>query len=55
MPFELVNPQGLERPIGYAHVAKVSEGRSFTSPARHLLMNMVKLWVRAILSSSSLQ
>jgi hypothetical protein len=26
MPFELVNPQGLERPIGYAHVAKVSEG-----------------------------
>jgi enamine deaminase RidA (YjgF/YER057c/UK114 family) len=26
MPFELVNPKGLERPIGYAHVAKVSGG-----------------------------
>jgi enamine deaminase RidA (YjgF/YER057c/UK114 family) len=27
MPFELVNPKGLERPIGYAHVAKVSGGK----------------------------
>jgi enamine deaminase RidA (YjgF/YER057c/UK114 family) len=26
MPFELVNPKGLERPVGYAHVAKVSGG-----------------------------
>jgi enamine deaminase RidA (YjgF/YER057c/UK114 family) len=27
MPFELMNPQGLERPVGYAHVAKVSGGK----------------------------
>jgi enamine deaminase RidA (YjgF/YER057c/UK114 family) len=27
MPFELVNPKGLERPVGYAHVAKVSGGK----------------------------
>jgi|SRR5918992_4690763 enamine deaminase RidA (YjgF/YER057c/UK114 family) len=27
MPFELLNPQGLERPVGYAHVAKVSGGK----------------------------
>jgi enamine deaminase RidA (YjgF/YER057c/UK114 family) len=26
MPFELLNPQGLEPPIGYAHVAKVTGG-----------------------------
>jgi enamine deaminase RidA (YjgF/YER057c/UK114 family) len=26
MPFELLNPKGLERPVGYAHVAKVSGG-----------------------------
>jgi enamine deaminase RidA (YjgF/YER057c/UK114 family) len=26
MPFELVNPKGLERPVGYAHVAKVNGG-----------------------------
>jgi enamine deaminase RidA (YjgF/YER057c/UK114 family) len=26
MPFELVNPKGLERPVGYAQVAKVSGG-----------------------------
>ena len=26
MPFELVNPKGLERPVGYTHVAKVSGG-----------------------------
>jgi enamine deaminase RidA (YjgF/YER057c/UK114 family) len=26
MPFELINPAGLERPIGYAHVVKVSGG-----------------------------
>ncbi len=26
MPFELINPAGLERPVGYAHVAKVSGG-----------------------------
>jgi enamine deaminase RidA (YjgF/YER057c/UK114 family) len=26
MPFELLNPKGLERPIGYAHVAKVTGG-----------------------------
>jgi enamine deaminase RidA (YjgF/YER057c/UK114 family) len=26
MPFELINPPGLERPVGYAHVAKVSGG-----------------------------
>jgi hypothetical protein len=23
MPFELLNPGGLERPVGYTHVAKV--------------------------------
>jgi enamine deaminase RidA (YjgF/YER057c/UK114 family) len=26
MPFELINPAGLERPVGYAHVAKISGG-----------------------------
>jgi len=26
MPFELLNPQGLEPPVGYAHIAKVSGG-----------------------------
>jgi enamine deaminase RidA (YjgF/YER057c/UK114 family) len=26
MPFELINPQGLERPVGYSHIAKVSGG-----------------------------
>ena len=27
MPFDLLNPEGLERPVGYAHVAKVSGGK----------------------------
>jgi enamine deaminase RidA (YjgF/YER057c/UK114 family) len=27
MAFELLNPSGLERPVGYAHVAKVTSGR----------------------------
>ena len=27
MPFELMNPENLERPIGYAHVAKVTGGK----------------------------
>lgn len=26
MPFELINPTGLEAPLGYAHVAKISGG-----------------------------
>jgi len=26
MPFELINPEGLESPIGYAHVAKITGG-----------------------------
>lgn len=26
MPFELVNPKGLERPVGYTHVARVTGG-----------------------------
>ena len=26
MPFELFNPQGLEPPIGYAHIAKITGG-----------------------------
>ena len=26
MPFELLNPKGLERPVGYAHVAKITGG-----------------------------
>lgn len=26
MPFELLNPQGLEPPVGYAHVARVTGG-----------------------------
>jgi len=26
MPFELLNPVGLERPVGYSHVAKVAHG-----------------------------
>jgi len=27
MAFELLNPAGLERPVGYAHVAKISSGK----------------------------
>jgi enamine deaminase RidA (YjgF/YER057c/UK114 family) len=27
MSFELLNPSGLERPVGYAHVAKVTSGK----------------------------
>ena len=27
MPFELANPTGLEPPVGYAHVAKITGGR----------------------------
>lgn len=27
MPFELLNPDGLERPLGYSHVAKISSGK----------------------------
>lgn len=26
MPFDLINPAGLERPVGYSHVAKVTSG-----------------------------
>lgn len=26
MPFELLNPEGLERPAGYSHVARVTSG-----------------------------
>ena len=26
MPFELINPAGLEPPVGYAHVAKITGG-----------------------------
>ena len=26
MPFELLNPSGLESPVGYAHVAKITGG-----------------------------
>jgi enamine deaminase RidA (YjgF/YER057c/UK114 family) len=26
MPFELINPEGLEPPVGYAHVARVTGG-----------------------------
>jgi enamine deaminase RidA (YjgF/YER057c/UK114 family) len=26
MPFELINPAGLESPVGYAHVAKITGG-----------------------------
>ena len=26
MPFELINPKGLEAPVGYAHVAKITAG-----------------------------
>jgi enamine deaminase RidA (YjgF/YER057c/UK114 family) len=26
MPFELINPRGLEVPVGYAHVAKITGG-----------------------------
>jgi len=43
MPFELLNPKGLERPVGYAHVAKVTpEEILFTSPVKRPLMKMVK-------------
>ena len=27
MPFELINPNGLEKPVGYAHVAKITGGK----------------------------
>ncbi len=27
MPFELLNPDGLEKPVGYSHVAMVTGGR----------------------------
>jgi len=27
MPFELLNPNGLERPVGYSHVAKITSGK----------------------------
>ena len=27
MPFELLNPAGLERPVGYSHVAKITSGK----------------------------
>jgi len=27
MPFELLNPAGLEKPVGYAHVAKIISGK----------------------------
>jgi enamine deaminase RidA (YjgF/YER057c/UK114 family) len=27
MAFELLNPHGLERPIGYSHVAKITSGK----------------------------
>jgi enamine deaminase RidA (YjgF/YER057c/UK114 family) len=27
MPFELLNPAGLERPLGYSHVAKITSGK----------------------------
>ncbi len=27
MPFELLNPAGLENPVGYSHVAKVTSGK----------------------------
>ena len=26
MPFELLNPAGLERPVGYSHIAKITGG-----------------------------
>jgi hypothetical protein len=40
MPFELLNPEGLERPVGYTHVAKVSGGN--ISLARRLLTRTAK-------------
>ena len=27
MAFELLNPSGLERPVGYSHVAKITSGK----------------------------
>jgi enamine deaminase RidA (YjgF/YER057c/UK114 family) len=27
MPFELLNPEGLERPVGYSHVARITGGQ----------------------------
>ncbi len=26
MPFDLINPKGLESPVGYAHIAKITGG-----------------------------
>jgi enamine deaminase RidA (YjgF/YER057c/UK114 family) len=28
MPFELLNPQGVESPVGYSHVARVTGGKT---------------------------
>jgi hypothetical protein len=34
MAFELINPKGLEKPVGYSHVASVTVGSLlFASPA----------------------
>lgn len=27
MPFELINPEGLEKPAGYSHLAKITSGK----------------------------
>jgi 2-iminobutanoate/2-iminopropanoate deaminase len=27
MPFDLLNPEGLERPVGYSHVARITGGQ----------------------------
>jgi len=27
MAFELLNPEGLEKPVGYAHIAKITNGK----------------------------
>jgi|ERR671925_1908533 enamine deaminase RidA (YjgF/YER057c/UK114 family) len=27
MPFELLNPDGLESPVGYSHVARITDGK----------------------------
>ena len=39
MPFELLNPSGLESPVGYAHVAKITGGTivhvAGQAPVRH--------------------
>jgi enamine deaminase RidA (YjgF/YER057c/UK114 family) len=55
MPFELVNPKGLQRPIGYAQVAKVSGGKIVYVVGQAPFDELGEVVGKAVLSSSSLK